>query len=62
MFRAINSSITVFFISITNVFSAVGHITKVADIYSEELELTAQLETTSNVHLLTKQLAALTAD
>ena len=39
-------------------FSAFSHIMKTGDIYAEELELTAQLESGATVHLLSKQIAA----
>ena len=62
MFKAFNLMSTHLFNGFGNLFSAFAHITKTGDIYAEELELTAQLESGATVRALTKQIAALEAE
>jgi len=58
MFKAFNVMLTHLFNGVGYGFSAFSHIMKTGDIYAEELELTAQLESGATVHLLSKQIAA----
>jgi hypothetical protein len=61
MFQAFKRSWVAFFGTTSNVFESLEFVTDSARTISEELALTTKLESGSNVHLLTKQLAALDA-
>ncbi len=61
MFQAFKRSWVAFFGTASNVFESLEFVTDSARTISEELALTTKLESGSNVHLLTKQLAALDA-
>lgn len=61
MFKSFNFMFTNLFNGFGNLFSAFAHITKTGDIYAEELELTAQLESGATVRQLQRQIDLLEA-
>ncbi len=61
MFQAFKRSWVALFGTTSNLFESLEFVTDSARTISEELSLATRLESGSNVHLLTKQLAALDA-